>query len=71
MKIIESPFHKKDLEKLPLAFKYMTKRETDSIGELYKNVQFSKSKKHRSIMMNNYLDFKPISNLCMEKITEL
>lgn len=67
MKIIETPFDKKFLEQLPLAYRYMVKRKTDSIGELYKNVKFSQSKKHRSLMMNNYLDFKPISNLVIGK----
>lgn len=67
MKIIETPFDKNFLEQLPLAYRYMVKRETDSIGELYKNVKFSQSRKHRSLMMNNYLDFKPISNLVIDK----
>lgn len=65
MKIIETPFEKKYLDELPLAYHYMLKRETANIGELYNKVKFSQSKKHRSIMMNNYVDFKPISNLCL------
>lgn len=65
MKIIESPFEIKYLKRLPLAYSHMLKRETSNIGELYKKVKFSESKKHRSIMMNNYVDFKPISNLCL------
>ena len=67
MKILDTPFDNLFLDKLPLAYKYMTKRETETIGELYNKVKFSQSKKHRSIMMNNYVDFKPISNLCLDK----
>jgi len=66
MKETECPFEETYLDKLPLAYRFMVKRETDSIGELYRKVKFSQSKKHRSIMMNNYRDFKPISNLCLD-----
>ena len=60
----ETPFNEKDLKKLPLAYRNLIRRETDTIGELYQEVKFSYSKRHRSIMFNNYSDFKPISNLC-------
>ncbi len=69
MKTIEIPFEKTYLEKLPLAYRFLHKRETENIGELYNKVKFSESVKHRSVMMNNYTDFKPLSNLCVnEKI---
>jgi len=67
MKETESPFEETYLEKLPLAYRFMVKRETYCIGELYHKVKFSQSKKHRSMMMNNYGDFKPVSNLCLDE----
>lgn len=62
-KKIETPFSDDFVKKLPLAFKYLHKEETDMIGEMYKFVKFSTSLQHRSVMVNNYSDFKPLSEL--------
>lgn len=62
---MESPFDEEFLEKLPLAYRFLKRFETEHIGELYQKVKFSKSIPHRSIMMNNYKDFKPLSNICL------
>lgn len=67
MENLESPFDESYLAKLPLAYQYMVKRETSSIGELYRKVKFSHSAQHRSAMVNNYSDFKPLSNLGLRK----
>lgn len=67
MNKFETPFEESYLQKLPLAYRFLVKRETANIGELYNKVKFSKSIKHRSIMMNNYTDFKPLSNLFIDE----
>jgi hypothetical protein len=53
----------KDLKHLPLAFRFLIKRETDTIGEMYSYVRFSTSKKLGTCSLNNYTDFTPISGI--------
>ena len=54
------------LERIPIGFRSMVKKETNTIGELYKRVKFSKSSLHQSGQYISYPSFKPISNLLLD-----
>lgn len=62
----DSPFDDEILERLPIGFRSMVKKETNTIGELYKRAKFSKSVSHQAAQYMNYPLFKPISNLLLD-----
>jgi hypothetical protein len=58
---------KEELKNLPLAFRFLIKRPTNIIGEMYSQVRFSSSSKLQTKSLNNYLDFTPISSIFISK----
>jgi len=60
---LDTPFQEELLANIPLGFRFMISKETNSIGELYKRVKFSKSKTHQSNQYTTYPCHKPISNI--------
>ena len=65
----------KDLEilkRIPLNYHYMHVDPTNGIKELYSDVRFSTSKKHRSNKSYiNYSNYKPNSNLFLKQILKI
>ena len=63
-----NPFlSRKDLEHVPLAFRFMTRVRTEDIGEMYKYVRFSQAKAFQTYSLNNYMEQTPISPLQINK----
>lgn len=52
-------FDEKFLSKVPVFYRYMVITETNSIGEMYNDVRFSKSDKHFS---NEYIQCATLSS---------
>ena len=59
----ENLIAEKELRHLPLAYRFLIRRETDTIGEMYSYVRFSTSKRLGTSSLNNYKDFTPISGI--------
>ncbi len=60
-------FNDKELAALPLTYRKMECTETSSVGELYKDSIFSKSKKHISNQYMVFVSYKPISNFIIDE----
>ncbi len=63
----EQLIYNKDLKKVPLAFRFLVSKNTDNIGELYKQVKFSSSVQLQTKSLNNYLDYVPLSNILIDE----
>ncbi len=60
------------LKRIPLNYHYMHVDPTNSIRELYSEVRFSSSTKHRSMRsFINYSNYKPNSNLFLRQILKI
>ena len=67
----EQLIYNKDLKKVPLAFRFLVSKNTDYIGELYKQVKFSSSVQLQTKSLNNYVDYVPLSNILIINESEL
>ncbi|MBR8714153.1 hypothetical protein IX318_002030 [Porphyromonas levii] len=52
-----------DLDALPLTFRFLQKKPTSCVGELYRGVQFSTSASLQTESLNCYRDFCPLSTM--------
>lgn len=59
------------LKRIPLNYHYMHVDPTNSVRELYSNVRFSTSVKHRSNSYINHSNYKPNSNLFLRQILQI
>lgn len=59
------------LKRISLNYHYMHVDPTNSVKELYNDVRFSTSRKHRSYSYINHSNYKPNSNLFLRQILKI